>query len=156
VCFEPLTRTNTLCHCSASHCGSDRHGAGASAWLICSRRLAVSFLQAFKRSSKHNHISRYTSTGRRLPARPGPGPPLLKFKFNLTRKFCHSGFHCQWDRRHGATGSGTVRMESTAKERSTSLGTTSSSCTTTTSTSGVHTSRLGTKLAVLKVQLIVQ
>jgi hypothetical protein len=26
--------------------------------------------KAFKRSGKHNHISRYTSTGRRLPARP--------------------------------------------------------------------------------------
>jgi hypothetical protein len=46
-------------------------------WLREVRRSSVqasiTTLAAFKRSSKHNHISRYTSTGRRLPARPPLG-----------------------------------------------------------------------------------
>jgi hypothetical protein len=59
---------------SRQHQPSVALGAGCGG-VACTPRVKV------QGSSKHNHISRYTSTGRRLPARPPLGESLERFKF---------------------------------------------------------------------------
>jgi hypothetical protein len=65
-------------HCACQSTAAPSYGprairrasfAAALARHQSSARGRSASLGAFKRSSKHNHISRYTSTGRRLPAR---------------------------------------------------------------------------------------
>jgi hypothetical protein len=81
------TRTGTMClHWHFSYPDSIRTRARRFLRCIpsqvCFEPLTHTHTQSrSSRSSKHNHISRYTSTGRRLPARPPLGESLdIPFK----------------------------------------------------------------------------